>query len=209
MENVRSSDLPAFQPRARRLPGRGGKLSRIGRPGRFADDLAAGGAEPVARLDPQRHAGSRGTRAARGAAHLGGAHADQSGPAPVRRRDDADRRAPSAEERAAIEARARGAARSRRRWLRPAGAVGPVGLRRDRAWCRATNRPLRQLSFVPISPQQAVAVMVGGDGTVENRVVDLPPGVPSSALVEAGNFISERLSGPDPQPRRGSGSRPS
>lgn len=58
------------------------------------------------------------------------------------------------------------------------------------------NEPvLRQFSFIPISREQAVAVMVGGDGSVENRVVDLPPGIPPSALVEAGNFISERLAG--------------
>jgi heat-inducible transcriptional repressor len=58
------------------------------------------------------------------------------------------------------------------------------------------NEPiLRQFSFVPLSQNQAVAVMVGLDGSVENRVVDLPPDLPGSALVEAGNFISERLAG--------------
>jgi heat-inducible transcriptional repressor len=58
------------------------------------------------------------------------------------------------------------------------------------------NEPiLRQFSFVPLSRDQAVAVMVGQDGSVENRVVDLPPNIPASALVEASNFISERLAG--------------
>lgn len=54
---------------------------------------------------------------------------------------------------------------------------------------------LRQLAFVPLSPRQALAVLVGADGSVENRVIDLPAGVSVSALNEASNFISARLSG--------------
>jgi heat-inducible transcriptional repressor len=54
---------------------------------------------------------------------------------------------------------------------------------------------LKQLAFVPLSARQAVAVVVGSDGTVENRVVDLPPGVTPSMLVEVGNYVSARLSG--------------
>lgn len=54
---------------------------------------------------------------------------------------------------------------------------------------------LRQFAFVPLSNRQALAVLVGGDGTVENRVVDLPPGISPSMLGEAANYISERLRG--------------
>ncbi|HET9428607.1 MAG TPA: heat-inducible transcriptional repressor HrcA [Allosphingosinicella sp.] len=54
---------------------------------------------------------------------------------------------------------------------------------------------LRQLAFVPLSPSQAVAVVVGSDGSVENRVVDLPVGVTPSMLAEVGNYVSARLSG--------------
>jgi len=54
---------------------------------------------------------------------------------------------------------------------------------------------LRQLAFVPLSPRQAVAIVVGSDGSVENRVVDLPPGVTPSTLAEVGNYVSARLSG--------------
>lgn len=54
---------------------------------------------------------------------------------------------------------------------------------------------LRQLAFVPLSPGQAVAVVVGSDGSVENRVVDLPPGVTAATLAEVGNYVSARLSG--------------
>jgi heat-inducible transcriptional repressor len=54
---------------------------------------------------------------------------------------------------------------------------------------------LRQLAFVPLSPGQAVAVVVGSDGSVENRMVDLPAGVTASTLAEVGNYVSARLSG--------------
>jgi len=54
---------------------------------------------------------------------------------------------------------------------------------------------LRQFGFVPLSREQAMAVLVGQDGSVENRVVDIPPGVTTSMLIEAGNYISERLAG--------------
>jgi heat-inducible transcriptional repressor len=54
---------------------------------------------------------------------------------------------------------------------------------------------LRQLGFVQLSPDQALAVMVGSDGTVETRVVSLPQGVTPSVLAEVGNYVSARLSG--------------
>ena len=54
---------------------------------------------------------------------------------------------------------------------------------------------LKQLAFVQLSPRQAVAVVVGSDGSVENRVVDLPPGVTPSMLNEVGNYVTARLSG--------------
>ena len=54
---------------------------------------------------------------------------------------------------------------------------------------------LRQLSFVPLAPDRALAVLVGMDGSVENRVVLLPAGASPVALAEVGNFVSARLSG--------------
>ena len=54
---------------------------------------------------------------------------------------------------------------------------------------------LRQFGFVPLSPRQALAVLVGHDGSVENRVVDLPPGVTPATLSEVSNYVSARLSG--------------
>ena len=54
---------------------------------------------------------------------------------------------------------------------------------------------LRQFGFVPLNDAQALAVIVGQDGSIENRVVDLPPGVTSSMLSEAANFMSGRFGG--------------
>jgi len=54
---------------------------------------------------------------------------------------------------------------------------------------------VRHIEFVPISATQALVVLVSEDGNVENRVVDLPVGLPPSALVQAGNYLSSRLVG--------------
>ncbi|MEO8619161.1 MAG: heat-inducible transcriptional repressor HrcA [Sphingomicrobium sp.] len=54
---------------------------------------------------------------------------------------------------------------------------------------------LKQLSFVPLDANRALAVLVGMDGNVENRVVDLAPGTSALALVEVGNYVTARLSG--------------
>lgn len=54
---------------------------------------------------------------------------------------------------------------------------------------------LTQLSLVPISPDRALAVLVGEDGAIENRILDLPRGAPRSALDEASNYISAHLTG--------------
>ena len=54
---------------------------------------------------------------------------------------------------------------------------------------------LRQFSFVPLTAEQALLVLVGDDGSVENRVIDLPRGMAPGALVEAGNFMTARLGG--------------
>ncbi len=59
----------------------------------------------------------------------------------------------------------------------------------------AREARLKQIAFVALSPQQALVVLVGDDGSVENRVVELPRGMTASVLVEAGNFMSARLTG--------------
>jgi len=55
--------------------------------------------------------------------------------------------------------------------------------------------PLKHIEFVPISPGRALAILVGAGGTVENRVINVPQGLPPSALLEASNYLSARLQG--------------
>src|SRR6476661_239390 len=54
---------------------------------------------------------------------------------------------------------------------------------------------LKQLSFVPLSETRALAVLVGADGSVENRIVSLDGGASAASLAEVSNFINARLAG--------------
>jgi heat-inducible transcriptional repressor len=55
--------------------------------------------------------------------------------------------------------------------------------------------PLKHIEFVPLGSGRALVVLVAADGHVENRVIDTPPGLPPSALQQAGNYLNARLSG--------------
>jgi heat-inducible transcriptional repressor len=103
---------------------------------------------------------------------------------------------PSAEERAAIEARlAHGGGPIEDALAAATAALSGLSACAGIVLVPKREPVLRQLGFVQISPTQALAVMVGAEGTVENRVVDLPPGVTPTALAEVGNYVSSRLSG--------------
>ena len=54
---------------------------------------------------------------------------------------------------------------------------------------------IRQINFVPLAPDRALVILVGIDGSVENRIVELPDGVPTVALEAAANYINARLAG--------------
>jgi heat-inducible transcriptional repressor len=54
---------------------------------------------------------------------------------------------------------------------------------------------LQHLQLVPLSPGRALAVLVSEDGGGENRVIELPPGLPLGALEQASNYISAQLIG--------------
>ncbi len=53
--------------------------------------------------------------------------------------------------------------------------------------------PLRHIEFVPLGSGRALVVLVAADGHVENRVIDIPAGLPPSALQQAGNYLNARL----------------
>lgn len=57
------------------------------------------------------------------------------------------------------------------------------------------NVRLKHIEFVRLEPERALAVLVAEDGQIENRVLNVPAGLPTSSLVEAGNFLNSRLRG--------------
>jgi len=57
------------------------------------------------------------------------------------------------------------------------------------------SKTLRQVEFVNLGQGKALAVLVGEDGDVENRIVTLPEGLPLTSLNEATNYINARIGG--------------
>lgn len=100
-------------------------------------------------------------------------------------------------ERERIEALCAGAGRSLREVLREV-SEGLSGL----ASCAslvfapvAGRRPIKHIEFVRLDPAKALVVIVDAHDLVENRLIDLPPGLPAHALVEASNYLNRRFSG--------------
>ncbi len=58
-----------------------------------------------------------------------------------------------------------------------------------------SNPRLKHIEFVRLEPERAMVILVGEDGQVENRVLNVPIGLPTSALTEATNFINTRVRG--------------
>jgi heat-inducible transcriptional repressor len=54
---------------------------------------------------------------------------------------------------------------------------------------------LAQMNIVALDQGRALVVLVGEDGSIENRVLQVPPGTPLTALQEASNYITSRLTG--------------
>ncbi len=54
---------------------------------------------------------------------------------------------------------------------------------------------LKHVEFVNLGPGRALVVIVTQDGLVENRVIELPLGMPASSFVEASNFFSAHIVG--------------
>jgi heat-inducible transcriptional repressor len=58
-----------------------------------------------------------------------------------------------------------------------------------------SERPLKHIEFVHLAPGRALVVLVTEGGMVENRVIDVPVGLPPSSLTEATNYLTQRLAG--------------
>ncbi len=55
--------------------------------------------------------------------------------------------------------------------------------------------PFKHIEFVSLGPGRAMVVMVSSTRLEENRIIDVPLGLPASSLVEASNYLSSRLVG--------------
>jgi heat-inducible transcriptional repressor len=58
-----------------------------------------------------------------------------------------------------------------------------------------SNVRLKHIEFVRLEPERAMAVLVADDGQVENRIINVPAGLPTSALTEASNFLNAHVRG--------------
>jgi len=54
---------------------------------------------------------------------------------------------------------------------------------------------LKHIEFIRLEPTKALAVIVGENGSVENRILSLPAGTTASSLIEAANFINAKIAG--------------
>jgi heat-inducible transcriptional repressor len=99
-------------------------------------------------------------------------------------------------DRRAIEAQAAAHGQSIEAVLNEASAL-LSGLTRAAAVVLAAkqNPRLKHIEFVRLEPERALVVLVSEDGQVENRVLNLPAGMPTSALTEATNFLNARIRG--------------
>jgi heat-inducible transcriptional repressor len=100
------------------------------------------------------------------------------------------------DERAAIEAHMAGSGRTMEDVLTEATSL-LSGLSRCAGLVVAAKEDgiLKHVEFVSVSPGKALVILVTADGQVENRLIDTPPGLPGSALIEASNFLNARLGG--------------
>lgn len=54
---------------------------------------------------------------------------------------------------------------------------------------------LKHVEFVNLSPGRVLVVLITEDGLIENRIIEIPLGIPPSNLIEAGNYLNNRLAG--------------
>lgn len=103
---------------------------------------------------------------------------------------------PGQADRAAIEGRLKSVGRDFSGVLKEAssllsGLAGGAGL----VSSPTQDAAVRHVEFVPLSTGEALCVLVKEQGDVENRLVKIPPGLPQTVLIEAGNYLAARMKG--------------
>jgi heat-inducible transcriptional repressor len=58
-----------------------------------------------------------------------------------------------------------------------------------------SDSAIKHIEFASLGSGRALVILVAADGQVENRVIEIPPGLPPSALVEAANYLNARAAG--------------
>ena len=57
------------------------------------------------------------------------------------------------------------------------------------------NARLKHIEFVSLSPGRALVILVSEDGSVENRLIEVPPGLPAASFIRATNYLSRLAQG--------------
>lgn len=102
---------------------------------------------------------------------------------------------PSAEERAAIERRLSRPGPIEQALEATSTLLSDISAAAGVVMVPRREPRLSQMNIVSLAPGKALAIIVGEDGHIENRLVDLPPGLPATALEQATNYITAHMRG--------------
>lgn len=102
---------------------------------------------------------------------------------------------PTMQERAAIEARLAEAGPVEAALAQASAILSDLSGAAGMVLVAPRETRLAQFSLVDLGQGRALAVLVGEDGSVENRLIDLGGAVPPGALDRASNYITARLAG--------------
>ena len=61
--------------------------------------------------------------------------------------------------------------------------------------CAKAEWILKHIEFVPLSEDRALVILITGDGIIENRIIKIPKGLPSSLLIETTNYLNSVIKG--------------
>jgi len=99
------------------------------------------------------------------------------------------------EERSALEQQAGPGARADEVLGQLAGRLSGLTRTAGLVLTGKSDSALKHIEFVKTAPDKALVVLVHDNGDVENRVINLPAGLPPTALEQAGNYLNRRLQG--------------
>lgn len=102
---------------------------------------------------------------------------------------------PTREERAAIESRIAGPGPIEAALEATSAILSDLSAGAGVVMVPQREARLRQISLLSIAERRVLAVLVGADGSVENRIIELSAPIPPSALEEASNYLTAHLTG--------------